>query len=459
MRLAVAVALVALWFADARADHAINTLIGDASWAGHAGGDEVARVRAHLAFAHALLAERDVSQLTLAQRTARAASLADLARYIERGVFPRRTSDGYEGRRPRFIDDRGVHCAVGQLIADSGDEELAQAINARFEYAHVREMTEPALAAWATERGFTVDELALIQPGYSQLPTPESVEKGILLIKDSVALECARRFTPMKSLLIIVINDKHGATYVRTKSTDPFARCVVGRMGNSGGGAYMGSPREFSIGIDLSFRSPQKELEKRVKEWYPRCMPRPGAIPREAALEASTSKAGFVMHATTSPSNPLVDSCIVQEAREAFRDFGAGAWSLRTSQRIALRPYVEIDRDALSSYGTMAATDCAPTPAPNATSTITVTAQPEDKELTITATGSPEFSACMSDALNKQFASMFRVSYTVDKKQVDFFRIDAHIKTSVTIKLESAAARKARSDQQQRELEQQRNRY
>src|SRR4051812_44805745 len=84
-----------------------------------ASADEQARIRGHLTAVHDLLVLRETSTLTTAQRTRRAAALADLARYAARGEFPRRTGDRYIGIRPRFIDDRGVHCAVGRLIADS----------------------------------------------------------------------------------------------------------------------------------------------------------------------------------------------------------------------------------------------------------------------------------------------------------------------------------------------------
>src|SRR5688500_1415253 len=83
------------------------------------------RIRDHLREALAYVEARDVSALSASQRAARAASVAALERYIERGEFPRRTGDPYGERRPRFIDDRGVHCAVGFLIAESGAPELA----------------------------------------------------------------------------------------------------------------------------------------------------------------------------------------------------------------------------------------------------------------------------------------------------------------------------------------------
>ncbi len=462
MRFAVVVTVVALWFVEARADRAINTLIGDASWAGHTEpGDEVARVRAHLAFVHALLVDRDVSALSPSRREARAASLADLERYIERGVFPRRTDDGFAGRRPRFIDDRGVHCAVGQLITDSGEEELAQAINARFEYAHVRDMTAPALVAWADSHGFTVDELAMIQPGYSPLPTASSVREAILEAKDAIALRCARKYAPMKSLLVFIVGDEHGSARVSTKSSDPFAQCFVRAASGvqRGGGAYIGRPKSFFTGLDLSFTSPQKLLEKKLADWYPSgCSPRPGAIAREATVEITSTREAMTVRGTSSPANALVDDCLVQEAKRHFAEHGAGEWKLHAKRRIVIPTRVVLDPDSLRSYAMNHATDCLPTPEKGATSTITVTANPEDRQFTIVATGSPEFAACMSDALNKSLSSAYRANYNDGTKWIDYFRIDARVNTSVTIVLESQADRLKRNEDDMRRMEMERDR-
>lgn len=457
MRIAFAVlALLVLWCPDARADREINTVIGDASWAGRTEpGDEVTRIRAHLELVHALLVARDDSQLSLAQRDARAASLANLERYIERGEFPRRTSDDYEGRRPRFIDDRGVHCAVGQLIADSGHEQLARAINARFEYTHVRDMDEPALSAWASAHGFTVDELAMIQPGYTPRPTPASVREKILFAKDHIALRCARKHPLMKSLLVVAEVDSRGALRVSTKSKEPFARCFVGNASSvdRGGGAYMGSPREFSIGIDLSFTPPQKQLENGLAKLFPSCTPRPGALAREATIEITSTREAMTVRAKSKPTNALVEDCLVKEVKGKLAEFGPGEWKLYTKQRLALAPRVQLSPESLRSYATTHATECMPSPEKGARSTVTVTANPDDPAFTIVATGSPELATCMSEALNKSLMAAFRSSYNNGEKWIGYFRIDARVKTSVTIELESREARTKRLETERQRME------
>ncbi|MBX2974270.1 MAG: T9SS type A sorting domain-containing protein, partial [Flavobacteriales bacterium] len=75
-------------------------------------------------------------------------------------------------RNPIFIDPHGTACAVGQLMIESGHRDLAERIDAAMETGYLAEIiaderfTAP-VSAWATEHGFTADELAWIQPGYS----------------------------------------------------------------------------------------------------------------------------------------------------------------------------------------------------------------------------------------------------------------------------------------------------
>lgn len=218
--------------APARAD-TINAIVGDASWiaafgsAPDANADETLRIQIHLAYVLDRLRERDVTDLPATTRHRRAAALDSLERYVARGEFPLRTDDRLPGRRPRFIDARGVHCAVGQLIADSGAEDLARRINATYEYAFVHEMHAPELLAWATRSGFTIDELAMIQPGYDLPPTADRMRRTITTSMERITLQCAAHDPPPAKLAIRAHGDKSGRMTVTTTSTDPFARCFV----------------------------------------------------------------------------------------------------------------------------------------------------------------------------------------------------------------------------------------
>ncbi len=459
MRFAFVFLFLALLSGPARADRTINTVIGDVSWAGRTDpGDEVTRIRAHLAFVHALLSARDVSALSASQRDARITSLAHLARYIDRGEFPRRTDDAYPGRHPRFIDDRGVHCAVGQLIADSGHAALARAINADFEYAHVVDIDSPALLAWASDHGFTVEELAMIQPGYSSPPTEDSVRTMIVDAKDELSLMCAQKHAAMKNLLVIAQTDGNGGINVSTHSTDPFAKCFVAaasRM-DRGGHAFDGPIRIFSIGVDLSFTPPQKLLETKIAGWSPSCSPHTGPLSREADVQVTSTREGLVVRATSIPANPLVDACLAENAKYYFANFEAGVWTLHATKRIKMNPHVYVDVELLKHYASEDATTCLPKPARGQKTTVRVTAKPDDPQFTVRASGSATFATCMRDALTKRFAQMFRAHYVDRGKPVEFFRIDTEVDVSATIAIESAADRTKRLEEAKRRFRQDR---
>ena len=177
--LSIILGLLTLFFVSLNAPAAsatkapVNAIIGDASWqAAHdtppGSADEVARIRTHLIHVVGLLRGADTSSLSTEERRRRLEALDHLEEYAEAGVFPRRTpGDGYPSRQPRFIDDRGVHCAVAELIRESGEPELARAIDDRWEFAYVQDIDSPELATWAESHGFDAVELATIQPMYT----------------------------------------------------------------------------------------------------------------------------------------------------------------------------------------------------------------------------------------------------------------------------------------------------
>jgi hypothetical protein len=215
----------------------------------------------------------------------------------------------------------------------------------------------------------------------------------------------------------------------------------------------------FSVGIDLWFSTPQKVFEDRVAQWYPSCTPRPGAIPREMTVELTTNAKAFSFDVKTSPSNALVESCLRESGTREFQsELGVGVWNLHVTKKIAVQPHVRVDHYALEAYGKDAATDCNPTPEPNAITKITMTAKPDDREFRITATGSPDFSTCVSEKLNKRFAAQYRVVYMDGDQQNELFRIDGDVNLTVNIKMESATERTKRLEEEERRREMDRQR-
>lgn len=160
----------------------LNAVLGDAGFEEREGrpprhGDrEEDRIDAHL--------ELVIRRLRASKAcTQRSQLLEVLDEYRRGGVFPH--NDCIAGRSPVFIDNRGTHCAVGQLIRESGHPDLAEALDRHFHTGYVAEMIAAAAAAptrgeddaagvaarglllWAGQQGFSAEELAMIQPGYT----------------------------------------------------------------------------------------------------------------------------------------------------------------------------------------------------------------------------------------------------------------------------------------------------
>ncbi len=93
-----------------------------------------------------------------------------------RRVRPPRAFRGARARAPIFVDAVGTRCAVGHLL-DADRPDLVDRIRARANGDWLLEMDEPELAGWASGHGFTLDELAWIQPSYcDEVPMCETVQ-------------------------------------------------------------------------------------------------------------------------------------------------------------------------------------------------------------------------------------------------------------------------------------------
>jgi MYXO-CTERM domain-containing protein len=135
------------------------------------------RIREHLAGVEQRLRSAPVDHLPPPVRQARARSLDELHRYWQAGAFPHNSRHPGQ-RRPYFIDDEGRACAVGALIQRSGYEALARRIDEMFHNAYVPDMLDAELLAWAGAHGFSVAELALIQPEYCACGTGFDADGG-----------------------------------------------------------------------------------------------------------------------------------------------------------------------------------------------------------------------------------------------------------------------------------------
>lgn len=138
--------------------------------------NDLDRISKHLELVEEVLSARDVSNLGKKQIENRTELLAELREYAAKKVFP--TNLYHSKRTPYFIDDYGVHCAVGYLIFQSGHGDLAQQIRAEHNYDYIRNIKTEGVTEWANENGFTLDELAWIQPGYQAPGTYNTMGQG-----------------------------------------------------------------------------------------------------------------------------------------------------------------------------------------------------------------------------------------------------------------------------------------
>lgn len=124
------------------------------------------RIKAHLAFVELVLRQKSPEGLSAEAILNRKNALADLNTYWKNGSFP--INSGHPSRQPYFIDQNGVACAVGQLMVESGEVELAETIRSEQNFGFIRSLKEnyPEIKDWASANGFSENELAWIQPAY-----------------------------------------------------------------------------------------------------------------------------------------------------------------------------------------------------------------------------------------------------------------------------------------------------
>jgi hypothetical protein len=169
MRYALAIAFLAT-AATSSARPGANHHLGDDSFVATFGraptphDGEALRMHTHLVYVHDLLAARAATRPELAAR--RAQLLRYLDDYIAKGTTPNNTYTSW--RNPVFIDATGNICAVGYLIERDVGRALPEKIAAehRLDYLETIAKAMPEVAAWVDGSGFTLEELASIQPGY-----------------------------------------------------------------------------------------------------------------------------------------------------------------------------------------------------------------------------------------------------------------------------------------------------
>lgn len=127
---------------------------------------ERSRIRAHLERVEEELRSAPTSHLPEEVKAARQQQVEVLREYRKRGVFPRNLAYPH-AKVPVFVDDRGVHCAVGYLLHRSGADSIVTRVAGSRNFARVPELAdEPGLAEWLASVGLSLEEAARIQPAY-----------------------------------------------------------------------------------------------------------------------------------------------------------------------------------------------------------------------------------------------------------------------------------------------------
>lgn len=164
------------------------------AWAQDRPADPDSLIEAHLITVEAALRAAPTEHLDPAARAERARLLDILHGYHLAGAFPQPPAGtllrprpvavpgGYDqpGTTPWFVDADERACAVGHLLRASGHDALVSVVSQADNGAWLAELEGPELTRAAAEMGFTLGELARIQPGYrpavAEMPTLASLE-------------------------------------------------------------------------------------------------------------------------------------------------------------------------------------------------------------------------------------------------------------------------------------------
>lgn len=129
---------------------------------------EIDRLQEHLRLVDSMLSKVEVGDLLVSQKLNRKLRLKEFRSYWQEGQFPMNTF--HFQRQPYFVDINNTACAVGHLMRESGATNVVARISKENNYAYIEDLVKyPSLITWAKENGFSIEELAWIQPSYPPL--------------------------------------------------------------------------------------------------------------------------------------------------------------------------------------------------------------------------------------------------------------------------------------------------
>lgn len=89
-----------------------------------------------------------------------------LATYRDVSLFPQNEGEATEHPVPIFVDRYDTACAVGHLMRQSGWRDAVAKIQSASNLIYVPDALYSAVSSWTLTSGLTLEEAALIQPGY-----------------------------------------------------------------------------------------------------------------------------------------------------------------------------------------------------------------------------------------------------------------------------------------------------
>lgn len=156
----------------------VNTVIGDVSffdafrtYPTDATSEDL-RLITHLEYVEKKLREVDISHLSSELKENRLQSLNYLRDYIDKQELPRNYVNPNE-RQSVFIDLNGRICAVGYLVQRTVGRSKAEEINKEYKLSNIFDIDSKEFHEWVSKSGFTLRELAMIQPTYEPNPPQE----------------------------------------------------------------------------------------------------------------------------------------------------------------------------------------------------------------------------------------------------------------------------------------------
>lgn len=461
-----------------RDTHSINAVLQDSSWSalhdvqGLDDADEVTRIRTHLYHVIDELSAASTTHLSSAQLERRERLIIELTDYANAGVFPaRQPGDGFDGRRPRFIDHRGVHCAVGELVQRSGHAHLASSINQEHEFSYVYQIDEPGLLAWASHAGFSVRELAMIQPSYSPPPNKANVLHALEYAMDNATVACSTAHHIPESAHLTVKGDSSGNVTIKPGSKrDGFERCLAETLGQNariGGGAWDSQPEPFRTSKTFTIKPLGKLLEQRLQSVHTtdgasQCFPRPGALSKLAHIHVRGDDRGTTLSVITEPRNEEIEACLVGSFAERILDFGPTANAFSHSITRDLEPLHASHRleQMLRSTAPRAASECHDKGAPE-TLNVAIASSVEAQRVDVTiGGGAPEFKECLKGKLDEYFDMAMRVSRQLEDGSYErYWRVDADAAARVDFDVITPEEQARRDEEIRKQMELERSKF